>query len=86
MAVLAAAPALVHQHNNAEPDKRQSVGDRADRRRSSSRAAHRSLKRGRRFEPRSLYRTPVGTFEAYMDEESVLINRHKPPLNRHSNR
>jgi hypothetical protein len=30
--------------------------------------------------------TPVGTFEAYMDEESVLINRHKPPLNRHTNR
>jgi hypothetical protein len=56
MAVLAAAPALVHQHNNAEPDKRQSVGDRAERRRSSSRAAHRSLKRGRRFEPHSLYR------------------------------
>lgn len=30
--------------------------------------------------------TPVGTFEAYMDEESVLINRHKPPMNRHTNR
>ena len=30
--------------------------------------------------------TPIGTFEAYMDEESVLINRHRPPLNRHKNR
>ena len=30
--------------------------------------------------------TPVGTFRAYMDEESILINRHKPVLNRHSNR
>jgi len=30
--------------------------------------------------------TPVGKFRAYMDEESILINRHKPPLNRHSNR
>jgi hypothetical protein len=30
--------------------------------------------------------TPIGTFETYMDEESVLINRHKPPLNRHTNR
>lgn len=30
--------------------------------------------------------TPIGTFEAYMDEESILINRHKPPMNRHTNR
>lgn len=30
--------------------------------------------------------TTVGTFEAYMDEESVLINRHRPRLNRHTNR
>lgn len=25
--------------------------------------------------------TPVGTFPAYLDEESVLIGRHTPPLN-----
>lgn len=31
-------------------------------------------------------RTPVGEFKAYMDEESILINRHKPRLNRHTNR
>jgi hypothetical protein len=30
--------------------------------------------------------TPIGTFAAYMDEESVLINRYHPPLNRHTNR
>jgi len=30
--------------------------------------------------------TPIGTFPAYMDEESVLINRYRPPLNRHTNR
>jgi hypothetical protein len=30
--------------------------------------------------------TPVGTFPAYMDEESVLIGRHLPPLNRSKHR
>ncbi|MFO0389411.1 MAG: hypothetical protein ACK502_06810 [Alphaproteobacteria bacterium] len=30
--------------------------------------------------------TPVGSFRAYMDEESILINRHKPKMNRHKNR
>lgn len=30
--------------------------------------------------------TPVGEFPAYMDEESILINRHRPRLNRHKNR
>lgn len=30
--------------------------------------------------------TPVGKFRAYMDEESILINRYKPRLNRHTNR
>ena len=30
--------------------------------------------------------TPVGKFRAYMDEESILINRHKPRLCNHSNR
>jgi hypothetical protein len=30
--------------------------------------------------------TSIGAFPAYMDEESVLINRHQPPLNRHTNR
>jgi hypothetical protein len=34
----------------------------------------------------TLVTTPVGTFPAYMDEESVLINRYHPPLNRHTNR
>ena len=34
----------------------------------------------------TLVTTPIGTFEAYMDEESVLINRFKPPLNNHTNR
>jgi hypothetical protein len=34
----------------------------------------------------TLVRTPVGEFRCYMDEESVLIGRHKPPLNRHTNR
>ena len=30
--------------------------------------------------------TPVGTFPAYLDEESVLIGRHLPPLNRSKHR
>jgi hypothetical protein len=30
--------------------------------------------------------TAVGTFRAYMDEESILINRHRPRMNRHKNR
>jgi hypothetical protein len=29
--------------------------------------------------------TPVDTFPAYMDEESVLLNRHRPEPNRHTN-
>jgi hypothetical protein len=33
-----------------------------------------------------LVTTPIGSFRAYMDEESILINRHKPKLNRHTNR
>ena len=31
-------------------------------------------------------KTPVGEFNAYMDEESVLIGRHLPPLNRSKHR
>ncbi len=30
--------------------------------------------------------TPVGQFFAYLDEESVLIGRHRPPLNRSMHR
>lgn len=30
--------------------------------------------------------TSVGTFPAYMDEESILIGRHLPPLNRSKHR
>jgi hypothetical protein len=30
--------------------------------------------------------TPIGSFTAYMDEESVPINRHQPPLNNHTTR
>lgn len=30
--------------------------------------------------------TPVGQFPAYLDEESVLIGRHLPPLNRSKHR
>lgn len=30
--------------------------------------------------------TPIGTFRAYLDEESVLIGRHRPPLNRNKHR
>lgn len=33
-----------------------------------------------------LVTTPIGSFKTYMDEESILINRHKPRLNRHKNR
>lgn len=34
----------------------------------------------------SVVTTPIGTFNAYMDEESILINRYKPKMNRHKNR
>ncbi len=34
----------------------------------------------------TMVNTPVGSFRAYMDEESILINRHKPKMNRHKNR
>ena len=30
--------------------------------------------------------TPVGSFPCYLDEESLLIGRHRPALNRHSHR
>jgi hypothetical protein len=30
----------------------------------------------------TLVETPVGSFPAYLDEESVLLGRHRPPLNR----
>jgi hypothetical protein len=30
--------------------------------------------------------TPIGTFPAYLDEESILIGRHRPPLNRNTHR
>jgi hypothetical protein len=30
--------------------------------------------------------TPVGDFPAYLDEESILIGRHQPPLNRSKHR
>lgn len=30
--------------------------------------------------------TTIGTFRAYLDEESVLIGRHLPPLNRNKHR
>src|SRR5215470_10382233 len=30
--------------------------------------------------------TPVGTFSAYLDEESILIGRHRPALNRNMHR
>ena len=30
--------------------------------------------------------TPVGTFPAYLDEESILIGRFQPPLNRNKHR
>jgi len=30
--------------------------------------------------------TPVGTFPVYLDEESILIGRHLPPLNRSKHR
>lgn len=31
-------------------------------------------------------KTPVGEFKCYLDEESVLIGRHLPPLNRSKHR
>ena len=34
----------------------------------------------------TIVKTPVGNFPAYLDEESVLIGRHSPPLNRSKHR
>ena len=34
----------------------------------------------------TLVNTPVGQFRAYLDEESILIGRHRPPLNRSKHR
>jgi hypothetical protein len=34
----------------------------------------------------TMVRTPVGTFPAYQDEESILLGKHQPKLNRNMHR
>jgi hypothetical protein len=46
-------------------------------------AEWRSVGRGEiHARPGTVVSTPVGTFSAYLDEESVLLGRHQPRLNR----